>query len=506
MEVPPIIASDGMLRFNVGALNVGPFIAVIDKPLASGQVLIETSPAFATVYLDGEKLAERTPLVLEGVALGSHEAKFYLQGFNEVFVEFESAENGAKIKVDLGTPEEPVPVVEIDEALSDLSIADAFVEIKATATLGGIPLGGGRAVISVNGNDSIQNVEADGSIAGFVILSPGLNQIEVRVNGPDGTTGVSAPVAITRTGSRRRVLTAPSNERLLADETQVVIRLSWNTDATDIDLHVFDPLGNHASYVDQLGIPGANIDVDDTDGFGPEIFTMPFRFQAFTELLLIHTQIEDYFTSAPLTTTATLTITVGSLTVYSGSYTFTADDSNETNGSPVGANPAAFWDAHSFEIGELSIVNVVTEEPSPSLQEAIFTTKDGENTITIMCEAPESVLDAAIRYDIKEMNEDFEIDTSALSGRTVSFDATHKPLQTLNSNRRKSIPLEYEIVAYTLDDDGNRALVSAPARIKQDAKSQIRQEYVDKQAFFPALCTSNPNARPNHPRRAVCTG
>ena len=112
----------------------------------------------------------------------------------------------------------------------------------------------------------------------------------------------------------------------------------------DIDVHVFDPLGNHAWYGSQKGIPGAAIDVDDTDGYGPEIFSylspVPGTYRVAVDAYLIN--------ESP--TTASLEISVGGKIVFSGSYLFTESDSNNSNGKPVGANPNAFWDAFTFQV------------------------------------------------------------------------------------------------------------------------------------------------------------
>ena len=47
--------------------------------------------------------------------------------------------------------------------------------------------------------------------------------------------------------------------------------LTWDT-AADVDLHVFDSTGNHASPALPNGIPNAFLSADDTDGIGPERF------------------------------------------------------------------------------------------------------------------------------------------------------------------------------------------------------------------------------------------
>jgi hypothetical protein len=50
-------------------------------------------------------------------------------------------------------------------------------------------------------------------------------------------------------------------------------RISWDTAATDVDLHVWDAAGHHAWFRDPSGIPGGELSEDDRFGFGPEYFT-----------------------------------------------------------------------------------------------------------------------------------------------------------------------------------------------------------------------------------------
>lgn len=51
--------------------------------------------------------------------------------------------------------------------------------------------------------------------------------------------------------------------------------LSWDSDNTDLDLHVVTPDGGHAWYGDRALANGGAIDVDVTTGYGPEIFASP---------------------------------------------------------------------------------------------------------------------------------------------------------------------------------------------------------------------------------------
>jgi hypothetical protein len=49
-------------------------------------------------------------------------------------------------------------------------------------------------------------------------------------------------------------------------------RIAWDTAATDVDLHVWDPEGHHAWFRDPAAIPGGELSQDDRYGFGPEYF------------------------------------------------------------------------------------------------------------------------------------------------------------------------------------------------------------------------------------------
>lgn len=92
-----------------------------------------------------------------------------------------------------------------------------------------------------------------------IVLSSGSNQIQVVVEdsagrqaGRSGTFNVNANI--------------PARD--------LTITLTWETDGNDVDLHIYDPQGNHAYYSNKLGIPGGELDLDDTNGYGPETFTM----------------------------------------------------------------------------------------------------------------------------------------------------------------------------------------------------------------------------------------
>ena len=57
--------------------------------------------------------------------------------------------------------------------------------------------------------------------------------------------------------------------------TRLRVVLSWDSDSTDIDLHVVSPDGQHVFFANRVVANGGALDVDVTTGFGPEIFATP---------------------------------------------------------------------------------------------------------------------------------------------------------------------------------------------------------------------------------------
>ena len=86
----------------------------------------------------------------------------------------------------------------------------------------------------------------------------GSNSVEVR--SPDG-----------QQRHRTQFLNAGNG----ATPAKLRVLLSWDSDGTDLDLHVVTPDGAHIWYGDRVAPNGAALDVDVTTGYGPEIFSMP---------------------------------------------------------------------------------------------------------------------------------------------------------------------------------------------------------------------------------------
>jgi len=64
------------------------------------------------------------------------------------------------------------------------------------------------------------------------------------------------------------------NQKLYIDEADVVIVINWNTDNTDVDLHVTEPSGEECYYSHRDTKSGGQLSIDVTEGYGPEMYVL----------------------------------------------------------------------------------------------------------------------------------------------------------------------------------------------------------------------------------------
>lgn len=112
------------------------------------------------------------------------------------------------------------------------------------------------ATLVVDGVAMPLRVEADGRYARPWSFGPGAHSVSVQGAG----------------GAARRTFYEAQSGRV-APGLRVV--LSWDSDMTDLDLHVIEPDGEHVFYGHRIGRSGGALDVDVTTGFGPEIYATP---------------------------------------------------------------------------------------------------------------------------------------------------------------------------------------------------------------------------------------
>lgn len=113
----------------------------------------------------------------------------------------------------------------------------------------------------VASNEGTKSVDA-GSVpfSRPFIFEPGSNSVEVRAKSAKGS-------------AIHRVQFYEMNSTMSNPLIRVV--LSWDTDNSDLDLHIVTPDGEHCYYADRILPSGGALDMDVTSGFGPEIFSTP---------------------------------------------------------------------------------------------------------------------------------------------------------------------------------------------------------------------------------------
>lgn len=439
----------------ISSTHYGAFLAAVPRPLAEGEKMLVTEPAYASIYVNGINTGKRTPAIISGID-SSRDIKLYLDGFNESFTTIE-AQSPSLLSVELNQEQSNPPELTLEQDLAAMSsTTEALLELSGTAAFNGQILPNQTVIVSQNGVDTFQRTNADGRFEGAIALRRGQNQVSLRTTGPNGQT-YSTPVYTIKLGS-----------------PDVTITLSWNTNGTDIDMHVFNPDDAHAWYGSLGGIPNGRLDRDDTDGFGPEVFTLSNPKNGTYAV-----NIDSFRIPAGEPTVATLEVRLGNSILFNETYEFTASDSNQGRGR--GESGPAFWKAFEFNVGELEITRL--DFPTPSQPEnAIFTTAAGERQIDVTYRKPNELADSQLDLKVVQLDSGFELPTAnaVFANNQVSFDATRSSISSTDFRFAQSTPLAYDIQLLAPAS----SLSSDTQRVSQDTKSQLRQEYIDKEELF----------------------
>ena len=88
----------------------------------------------------------------------------------------------------------------------------------------------------------------------------------------DGVDGAVGPRPF-QAWTRRRA--GQLGHELGIHEADLVVVLTWNTDRTDVDLHLRDPNDEHCYFSERTTSMGGRLSPDVTQGYGPELFVLP---------------------------------------------------------------------------------------------------------------------------------------------------------------------------------------------------------------------------------------
>lgn len=157
----------------------------------------------------------------------------------------------------LQTVHYPASDVNTPEGQSRMAMIAGRIRARPKAAAGSEPPRQPYTLV-VNGTAMPIKIHGDGRFSRPYSFGPGAN--DVQVIAPDGRDRDAVHFYEAQRG------------RLHA---RIRVLLAWNTDDTDLDLHVITPDGQHAWYGHRDLNNGGALDVDVTDGYGPEIFSTP---------------------------------------------------------------------------------------------------------------------------------------------------------------------------------------------------------------------------------------
>ncbi len=303
-------------------------IALFDEcyQLRSG-VLVNSIPEGATISVDGVSTGFVTPALLEEFPLGTHGLRLSLDGYNDYTVDLFYDGGVATVTAVLTQPQPPIPVITIESPEDQARISSQVTPLRGLVQMRRpdgalITFDEDTAILSLNGVDQTVAVDPNGRFVATIGIVEGANRLRVRATSSNGDTGYSDLVTV-------------FGDFAAAD---IVIILSWDTPTSDLDLHVWNPIGQHAYYANK-SIDEGSLDIDDRVGFGPETFTATHALEGtYTVKVNSFSLHQDDYSNAGVTV-----VLDGATPRTYGPYLFETADFN-------GTSEAAWWDVTVFQM------------------------------------------------------------------------------------------------------------------------------------------------------------
>jgi hypothetical protein len=88
------------------------------------------------------------------------------------------------------------------------------------------------------------------------------------------------------------------DNNLLYDQADIVLIINWNTNNTDVDLHVIEPTEEECYYGNHKTKIGGKLTIDVTDGYGPEMYVLRHAIDGQYRVRLVYYSDDDTKTSS----------------------------------------------------------------------------------------------------------------------------------------------------------------------------------------------------------------
>ncbi len=304
---------------------------------------VYTTPSGASVYIDGAYTGYVTPVTFTDILHGNHYVRIYMDGYNEIVHYITIVEN-VPYTIDevLEYPVPPYPVFSFNNPYNGEHFADNVIGIDGYIELDtGNPFTGSTAILSINGVDSEIYISS-GYFYETISIAAGENELQMRANGPEGDTGVSDIIVV--------------YGDFEAPEIEVV--LWWNTPTSDLDLHAWNPAGEWCYFGNQT-ISDGFLDIDDTEGYGPETFAVQIANIGVYEI-----QVNCYDLDSDTYADASIQVFFdGALMETYGPHHFIVDDG-------MAGDPEAWWEVCTITVENGRCV-LTNDKPTPQVREKI---------------------------------------------------------------------------------------------------------------------------------------
>ncbi len=472
-DIPVIKHTENSIKAAINHIGYHQMIQYYPIPKKEGELRISTVPKGASIYFDGVQVSPLGDVALNGVESGEHTIKAYIGGMNEVkqTISFD-ATAGGEVLIELKDSGNNKPTIVLGDHIRDgREVDDNLFTISGRIDFSG-SLDKAVGVLTLNDDDLFLQIKPDGTFNQVVSLIAGENTISLRVTPNGADTQKTQVYRIVNTEFfRTKTYEKWQRSGFLRQSWQgvqkllmggITVTLSWDKEGTDLDLHVFDPMENHAWYRDLDGIPGARIDRDDTDGFGPEIFTMLEPREGNYRVRVVY-----YSNHGKGPSTAKVKVELDGNVLF--------------NESKILTNNGEIWDAYTIPVNKFLIKAVtINDEMVKEMKGAKFTTNWGENLANVLVEADASIEDSDITYQVFDLtNGDSREVPYPIAGREVEIALDRVLDAEIDFETKMAKPLKYKIVAKV-----ERLGLMDEFVLIQSPKAQARQEFIDYRELY----------------------
>jgi len=288
-------------------------------------ILVNSVPEDAAISIDGVSTGLSTPAIIEDLAPGNYELRLSKSGYNDYIYDLNYDGGAMTVSAVMTQPEPPTPFFTIISPIHEASYSSNVVTLSGTVQME-MPNGdivdfdGNTATLTLNGVDQQVGVNSNGHFNAQIGINQGYNTLRMRASSQGGDTGYSDSLVI--------------YGDFAADD--IVVILGWNTPTSDLDLHVWNPAGEHC-YYGHPSISEGFLDIDDVEGYGPETFTAQNALNGtYTVMINSYSLDSDDYSDAGVTL-----VLDGATPQTFGPHHFVTADGN-------GTNPSAWWTVIEF--------------------------------------------------------------------------------------------------------------------------------------------------------------